>query len=162
LSARVDMRISTKADFSDAVWIPFTTNINLPLNIIEGQTQGTVYVQYRDLSGNLSITYSAVFIIDNQGPAINAEVSPGMTLQRQLTIQAEDLHAEVTSLYLSNDPRMLDGVVSLAYRENVSWTFDDRRVVWIQAKDSFGNLSEPCPLFVGLIDGFSFLPLILR
>ena len=162
LSTRVNMRISTKGDFSDTVWQPYTTVINLPLNLTEGQTQGTVYVQYRDMSGYLSITYSAIFLIDNQAPSINAEVSPGITLTRQLTIQAEDLYGEVTSLYLSNDPRMLDDVVSLVYSEMVSWTFDDRKVVWIQVIDSFGNLSAPYPLFAGYIEGYSLLPIVIR
>jgi hypothetical protein len=56
---------------------------------------------------------------------------------------------DVETIYLSNDPLMIEGVVTLPYTESVAWTFDERRVVWVQVEDSVGNISEPYPAYAG-------------
>jgi hypothetical protein len=38
-------------------------------------------------------------------------------------------------------------VVTQPYTDTVTWTFDTRRVVWAQVKDSVGNWSAPYPAY---------------
>lgn len=51
---------------------------------------------------------------------------------------------------LSNDPLLIEGVVTQPYTDTVAWTFDDRRVIWVQTTDSIGNRSEPYPAYAAL------------
>jgi hypothetical protein len=75
-------------------------------------------------------------------------VAPGETLTRTVTVLAYDELAEVATMRLSNDPLMIEGVVTLPYTPTVTWAFDERRVVWVQLEDSVGNVTEPYPAYM--------------
>lgn len=61
-----------------------------------------------------------------------------------------------------NDPLMIEGVVS-PYTSTVSWVFDGRRVVWVQAKDEARNWSEPYPVYAEETEPYVvYLPLVTK
>lgn len=144
LSGVAEMRISEDPTFSDAVWQPYTTTLTWPISYTV-ETEKTLYVQYRDLAGNVSEVYSHTYLIDTTPPEVYAEVAPGDTLTRTVRIYAYDELTSPEALRLSNDPLMTEGVVTLPYVDTVTWAFDEQRVVWVQVKDSVGNWSEPFP-----------------
>ncbi len=79
------------------------------------------------------------------------EVAAGDTLTRTVTVLAYDELAAVETMYLSNDPLMIEGVVTLPYTDTVEWTFDERRVVWVQVEDSVGNITDPYPAYAAIV-----------
>ncbi|MBN1656953.1 MAG: hypothetical protein JXA93_01055 [Anaerolineae bacterium] len=148
LSGVADMRVGQDPTLADAVWQPYTWTLALPISLTT-ETEGVLYAQYRDVSGNVSETTSDTFVVDTTPPLVYAKVAPGDTLTRAVTVLAYDELVDVATVYLSNDPLMIEGVVTLAYTEVVTWTFDEREVVWVQVEDSVGNASEPYPAYAG-------------
>jgi hypothetical protein len=145
-----DMRVSTDANFADAVWQPYTTQMTATIspNLLAGNNY-TLYVQYRDAAGNASLVYSDTAAIDTKPPVVYAEAAISKTLMRTLTVLAYDELSDPVRMRLSNDPLMVDNVVTQAYTSTLSWMFDDRRVVWVQVQDSVGNWSAPYPVYAG-------------
>jgi hypothetical protein len=148
LSGVVDMRLSADPAFADAAWLPYTTTLTWPISLT-AQSQETLYVQYRDLAGNTSEVYSDTYVVDTTPPVTYVEVATGDTLTRTVTVLAYDELAEVATMRLSNDPLLIEGVVTMPYTPTVTWTFDERQVVWVQLEDSVGNITEPYPAYAG-------------
>jgi hypothetical protein len=148
LSGLEALRISADPAFADAVWQPYTTTLTW-LTPVTDRPEVTLYVQYRDLAGNVSEVYSDTYRVDTTPPMVYVEVEPGSTLTRTVRIYAYDglvgEGAGLALMRLTNDPFFIDGVVTLPYTDTVQWTFDERRVVWVQVKDGVGNWSEPYP-----------------
>jgi murein DD-endopeptidase MepM/ murein hydrolase activator NlpD len=139
-----DMQISADPAFTDISWQPYTTTLTWPISLT-AQSEGSLYVQYRDLAGNASEVYSDTYLVDTTPPVVYVEVASGDTLTRTVTVLAYDELAAVETMYLSNDPLMIEGVVTLPYTLTVEWVFDERWVVWVQMEDSVGNFSEAYP-----------------
>ena len=152
LSGVSDMRIGTSEDFSDADWQPYESEIVWPLYLAPEQQDGAIYVQYRDAAGNISATYSDIYLVDRMPPIVFVEVQPGETLTRQLDVLAYDELSPLETMSISNDPFMLEGVVTQSFTDTIEWIFDERRVVWVQVEDSHGNVSEPYPAYAAELD----------
>ena len=144
-----DMRISADPAFTDIAWQSYTTTLTWPISLTV-QSEGTLHVQYRDLAGNASEVYSDTYLVDTTPPVVYVEVAAGDTLTRTVTVLAYDELATVETMYLSNDPLMIEGVVMLPYTDTVEWVFDERRVVWVQVEDSVGNVTEPYPAYAAI------------
>ncbi|NJL54303.1 formylglycine-generating enzyme family protein [bacterium] len=159
----IDMRVSEAITFAEDAWQPFTPTVTLPISPTD-EGWGVIYVQYRDQAGNESVIYGAVYGIDTSLPEItSAWLTPGKTLTRTLTVQADDLLSGVAALHLSNDPMMLEGMVTHPYTETVTWTLDEREVVWVQVEDGVGNRSLLYPATVQTNDAQRiYLPLVTR
>lgn len=152
-SGVTDMRVSTDPNFGDVPWEVYTTSREWFTYATweEGRGQETAYVQYRDLVGNISGVYSDTYLVDRTPPDVYVEVSRGETLiRRTVTVLAWDELADIADMRVTNDPLMMEGVVTLPYTETIEWTFDDHRVVWVQVEDSVGNWGEPYPAFASL------------
>ena len=126
-----------------------------------------IYVQFRDAAGNISQTYSDTVLIDRQPPVMYVEVAAGDSLARPVNVYAYNELSALTSMRLSNDPLLIEAVVTLPYTDTVAWTFDERRVVWVQVDDSAGNRSDPYPAYAAMPDTEPgerrvYLPLINR
>lgn len=146
LSGVTDMRLSTSANFADAVWLSYTAAVTWYVHL-SGQPQETVYAQYRDLAKNVSEVYSDTYLMDTAPPVIYIEAGAGATLTRNLSILAYDELSALGAIHLSNDPLLREGVVTLPFTNTISWTFDERRVVWVQVEDDVGNATEPYPVY---------------
>jgi hypothetical protein len=156
-----DMRLSRAPSFTDAVWEPYTTSVTLPISpTASGEV---IYVQYRDLAGNVSETYSDTLSLDVTPPVVYVQVEPGNTLTHTVKLYAFDEASSVIGLRVSNDPLMFDTIVTLPLTDTFEWVFDDRRVVWVQAEDAVGNLSDSVPAFASrLPDNKVFLPVVTK
>lgn len=152
LSGVTDMRIGTSADLTTADWQPYTTEIVWPIYLTAADQEGTIYVQYRDAAGNISAVYSDYYLVDRMPPVVYVEVQPGETLTRQVDVLAYDELSYLETMSISNDPLMVDGVVTQPYTDTITWEFDDRQVVWIQIVDSNGNVGEPYPAYAADAD----------
>ena len=164
VSGVADMRVSSDSAFTGAVWRAYATDLTWLLDTGSGN-QTTLYVQYRDQVGNLSPVYSDTATIDTTPPVVYAEVTAGITITRTVRILAYDEFSDLASMRLSNDPLMIENVTTSAYAESVSWVFDDRKVVWVQVKDSVGNWSQPYPVYADsntFVNSSVYLPLLWR
>lgn len=146
LSGVTDMRVSTDPTFTDVAWLPYTTALTWPVALSDTNPV-TLYAQYRDLAGNVSETYDAAYVTDTTPPMLYVEVDFDESLVRDVHIFGYDELATLDSVRLSNDPLMFEGGTTLPYTEMVTWTFDERRVVWIQVSDNVGNWTEPYPAY---------------
>jgi len=161
LSGVTDMRISNDPNFPNASWQAYTSMLIWPASQTE-LSQETLYVQYRDLAGNVSQIYSDTYMLDNTPPKVFLNVAPGNTLTRTVTLTATDTLAEVVRIYVSNDPRMIEGVIKLPYTTTLTWGFDARRVIWVRLEDSVGNISEPRAAYAAAANNKIYLPLIRK
>lgn len=150
LTGVAEMRLSQSSDFADAAWVPYTTLWAWGLDAATYPTGGTLYVQYRDLAGNVSETYSDSFVVDAVAPLLYAEVGEGDSLTRQIQLHAYDELAGLGSVTVSNDPQMLTNTVTLAYTDILTWTFDESQVAWVQVEDQVGNRTLPYPAYAAL------------
>lgn len=170
LSSIPAIRLSHDPAFADAPWQPFAAEMKWPIQVSANENEKTIYVQFRDAAGNISQTYSDTVLIDRQPPVMYVEVAAGDSLARQVNLYAYDELSALTSMRLSNDPMLIDAVVTLSYSDTVAWTFDERRVVWVQVDDSAGNRSDPYPAYAALpgdipnppVEQRVYLPLINR
>lgn len=164
LSGVTDMRISTDPLLLlGDVWRPYTTSLTIPAYLpLAGELP--LYVQFRDAAGNVSAVYSDTYRVDVEAPELVIEAEPGNTLTRKLLLYGYDGLSEITLLRISNDLAELDQVTPIAYSNELLWTFDERKVVWVQAEDSLGNVSEAIPVYAmeTLPTQSLFLPLIQR
>jgi hypothetical protein len=150
LSDHIDMRMSEDVAFTASAWQPFTPTVTMPISSTN-EGWGVIYVQYRDQAGNESVIYGALYGVDASLPEVTAAwLMPSDTQPRTLTVHAEDMFTGVEWLHLSNDPMMLEDVVTVPYTETVSWTLDEREVVWVQVEDGVGNRSLLYPATIHL------------
>ena len=82
------------------------------------------------------------FFVARSGPSAAPDYPTNSSLTPDVII---DIPAGSATMRVSNDPMMIDAVVSFPYAQSFEWTFDARRVVWVQVADSVGNWSEPYP-----------------
>ena len=146
LSGVAEMRLSERPDFSDAPWRLYNAAVTWPISTTTA-AEVPLYAQYRDWAGNVSEVYSTTYLIDTTPPELYVEAANGDTLTRTLTIYAYDELAGTAKLRLTNDPFLIEDVLTMPYTDTVTWTFDDRRVVWVQVADAVGNWSEPYPAY---------------
>jgi len=139
-----EVRISARESFTDTLWRPYASQVAVPISYT-GEMEPVLYVQFRDGAGNASEVYTTTYLVDTAPPVLYVGVVPGDTLTRTVTILAYDELTDLGQMWLSNDPLMLDGVVTMPYTHTVTWAFDERRVIWVQLADSVGNVSEPYP-----------------
>ncbi len=160
-----DMRISTDPLllYGD-VWRPYTTSLTIPAYLpLAGEL--SLYVQFRDEVGNVSAVYSDTYQVDVEAPQVSIEVEPGETLTRLLHIYGYDNLSELATMRLSNDLARLAEVEPIGYTTDLSWLFDDRRVVWVQVEDSLGNHTDPIAVYAAeevVMNSAIYLPLIQR
>jgi hypothetical protein len=149
LSGVAAMRLSTDPTFADAVWRPFAS-ASTWVYAQEDRSRSALYVQLRDNAGNESEVYDAPLLEDSTPPLVYVEVEAGDTLTRTLRIYSYDELTYPSQMRITNDPIFLEGVVTQLYADTVTWTFDERQVVWVQVQDGVGNWSEPYPAYAGL------------
>ena len=153
-------RVSARTDFTEALWQPYSPQVAAPVypTGVEGQV---LYIQFRDRAGNVSTVYSTTYTVDRTPPSLEVQVAPCDTLTCTVTVRAGDGSEDLDWLWLTNDPWMADGAVSMPYTATVTWAFDERRVVWVQARDRAGNLSERYAAYAPELRRV-YVPIVLR
>ena len=97
------MRLSEHPDFNDAPWRLYETSVTWPISYTT-ESEGALYVQYRDWAGNASQVYSDTYLIDTDPPLVYIEVEPKPDTTAHVHIYAYDELSALDTLYLSNDP----------------------------------------------------------
>lgn len=166
-----EMRISTDPLLLlGEVWRPYTTTLTIPAYMpLQGKL--TLYVQYRDSALNVSDVVSDTYRVDLDPPTVQASAAAGPAdkMTRQLTVLSADGLSRAEKVFLSNDSSMRDAE-ERPYAPEITWSFDERRVVWVQIEDSVGNRSEAVPVTAEIgdestspnTDKSTYLPLIKR
>ncbi len=163
LSGVSDMRISTnKNSLENSVWEIYSTTKDIASlyssDMMNNEDEGIIYVQYRDLAGNLSDVYEDSFVFDAVPPVVYIEVVPNCSdsMDRIVKVLAYDERSDLGNAFeVTNDPLFLDGVQNIVYNresESFNWVFDDRRVVWVKMSDTSGNIAEPYPAYAATND----------
>jgi len=155
LSGVRNMRISTDPLLLlGEVWRPYTTSLSIPAYMpLAGELN--LYVQFRDEAGNISETAEDGYRVDLQPPVVDIDASTTVTdtdastVAGIITIGGYDGLSQMQTLRLSNEPSMLDAQ-EIPFTDVVDWSFDKRRVVWVQAVDSLGNATEAMPIYAEL------------
>jgi hypothetical protein len=91
-----------------------------------------------------------------------ATVASGDLPTRTVTVLAYDEMSGVSIMSLSNDPLMIEGVTTQPYTETVSWSFDERQLVYVRVEDAIGNASQPYPVYAQALLLPVYLPLVMR
>ena len=147
LSGVAAMRLSTDPTFADAVWRPFASSSTWVYAQAD-RSRAALHVQFRDAAGNSSEVYAAPLLVDTTPPLVYVEVAAGQTFTRTVRVYSYDELTYPARMRITNDPLFLEGVVTQPYVDTLMWTFDARRVVWVQVQDGVGNWSEPYPAYV--------------
>lgn len=142
------VRISRWPSFTNTIWLTYTPQVAVPVSY-SGEDEPVLYIQFRDEAGNVSEVYTTSYLVDTAPPILYVGVEPGGSLTRTVNILAYDELTGLGRMWLSNDPRMLENVVVMPYTSTVTWTFDERRIIWVALEDGVGNRTEPYPAYAG-------------
>lgn len=144
----VTMQISNTQDFDGLRWIGYSElNINWGLAGDDGQK--VVRVRFRDLAGNISEVYSDSILLDRTPPiqgtvAINdgEKITNNSNKKIMLALHAEN----VTEMRVANTYDFKEAAWE-PYAEQKEWLLtgpDGMKTVFVQYRDSLGNISRTC------------------
>jgi len=107
----------------------------------------TVYVQYRDVAGNVSSNFTDTIALDTIVPSGSVSINAGAAATNltsvNLTLAATDAGSGVSQLQFSNDGSSWSGWE--AYNTSKAWTLtggDGTKTVYVQYSDVAGNVSS--------------------
>lgn len=138
------MRFSND-DSSWSAWETYATSKNWI--VAAGDGPKTVYVQYRDTTGNVSTTYSDGITLDVTAPTgtvlINGNAAYTTTTAAALAFSASDGSGSgLTQMRVSNDNSTWSAWET--YATSKSWTLTEgegTKTVYVQFRDALGNVS---------------------
>lgn len=155
----LQMMVSNDSGFSGASWEAYATSKAWTLS--SGTGSKTVYVKYKDSSGNTSGSYNdGITVADDTAPtgsiSINAGAATTNNLSATLTIAATDDFESAGSLQMqvSNDSGF-SGASWEAYSTSKIWTLTSgtgTKTVYVRFKDSIGNTSGSYNDTISVID----------
>jgi hypothetical protein len=127
-----------------SMWEAYGTNKVWTLSGSDGTK--TVYVQFRDVIGNVSTNYTDTIVLDTTAPSgtivINAGAAFTNSTSVNLTLSATDTGTGVSQMQFSNDGSSWSGWES--YATSKSWSIiggDGSKVVYVQYRDAAGIAS---------------------
>ncbi|HEX5692078.1 MAG TPA: hypothetical protein VFX76_18815, partial [Roseiflexaceae bacterium] len=135
-----EIQVSNDGGFGDAVWEPYSTQIEWQITRYRGQEiTRLVYVRFRDVAGNVSATYLDDIILDVKPP--EGDVSLVQSAQGlELALLATDDVSGVDSMRLSASPNF-EQTSWEPYTPHHAWDFDAAATVYVQFSDNAGNVS---------------------
>ncbi len=138
----LEMLVSENADFSEATWQPYSTNLKWKLT---KQGKSKIYAKFRDDAKNESAVTSSEIIFDNTPPtdcSIVIDDGAEQTTHPDRIVKLKIAAKEATQILVSNG---LDfyGATWQPYAEIMMWKLDKggygERSVYIRFKDAYGN-----------------------
>ena len=140
------MMICNNSSFTDCSWETFSTSKPWTLSSSDGLK--SVYVKYKDNSGNQSETYRKQITLDTTGPTGSININSGnkytTTTSVSLLLQSSDLISNVSQMMICNNSSFT-GCSWESYSTNKTWSLtssDGAKSVYIKYKDSTGNISS--------------------
>ncbi len=114
--------------------------------LASGAGTKTVYVKYKDASGNLSPVFTDTIILDSTAPtgtiSINSGAASTTSTSVTLTLSCSDSGSSCSQMQFSNDNSTYSAFE--AYATSKSWTLtsgDGTKTVYVKYKDAVGNVS---------------------
>lgn len=146
-----EMIISNNPDFSSATWELYASTKSW--RILSGSGTRTVYVEYKDLSGNISNKFSDSINLLEDGvpPDGSISINSGSTYTKNslvtLNLNLEDNNStsQESSMMISNDSSFT-GAGWESFMANKAWLLpseEGAKSVYIKYKDAAGNTSSP-------------------
>lgn len=141
------MMVSESAAFVGAAWEPYATSKSVTLSSPDGTK--TVYVKFKDASGNVSSTVSDTIIQDTTGPVasyvkINNNAAYTSSQNVTLKISASDATTSVAQMMISPSASFA-GAAWGAYATDGVYTLasgDGNKTLYAKFKDTQGNVSS--------------------
>ncbi|MBI5233073.1 MAG: hypothetical protein HY880_01825, partial [Deltaproteobacteria bacterium] len=145
-SGCTEMRFSNSADDSSwSSWETYATDKVWTLS--SGDGVKTVYVQFKDLAGNASSSFTDDIILNSTAPTgsiiINNDDTYTTTTSTTLTLTCVGIVSDCATMRFSNDTITWSSWETYATSRPL-WTLtpgDDTKTVYAQFKDSAGNIS---------------------
>lgn len=155
--AATDYRMADPSIIMSEPWRELTTNQpTLPFDrwqnrrFLEKEDGEEIRVafQAKDRVGNMTPVMTDSLVLDVTGPLVYAKANPSDALKSTLYLEAYDRHSGLANIFLSNDPNADDYILYnqstvTPFENQITWTFDTYRSVWIGVTDAVGNQSEP-------------------
>lgn len=129
-------------------WLPIQETYNWTLSA-DGLGEKTVYVQFMDVAGNISDTYSdkiSYYLVDTLAPTVNLKINGGALVTHSQTVTVEidardDLSAaDMLKMSLSNDYQHWTPWEN--YQPYKEWTLpggDGDKKIYVKVKDAANN-----------------------
>ena len=148
-----DYRIGLEPSFSNNPWRAHEGNrLEIPIDMYNSSYKNgeilTVYFQARDQVGNMSPVQTDTCTVDKTPPVMYVDIPPSDNLTQTISVMAYDEFSTVEKMFITNDERFIDNVVEMPYQQTIKWIFGDKRVVWVQLKDSVGNKTTFYPAYL--------------
>ena len=125
-------------------WEPYATS--KPWNLLSGDGSKSVWVQYRDQAGNISIQYGDAIVLDTLPPTGSILIDGGATFTNStsvsLALSAGDAGSGVDHMRFLNEGSSWSGWEP--YAASKSWTLlsgDGTKTVYVQYRDHAGRIS---------------------
>jgi PKD repeat protein/N-acetylneuraminic acid mutarotase len=144
-----EMRFSNDAGNTNALtawsaWEPFTSTKVWTLSTGDGQK--TVYIQFKDRTGNVSSNFEVVVLLDTTAPDGSVQINGGAAAAGSpaviLTLAATDSGSGQIQMHFSNDNRSWSAWEAFTATKN--WTLsagEGAKTVYVQFRDALGNLA---------------------
>ena len=146
-----EMMISNQKFFNPSLrWEPFSGTNNddaIPVMLKEWRLEGqngikTVYIKFRDESGNESTITSASILLDTQAPVSGTvKINNGKTMTNDSKVLLSFTAKGADRMWISNDPKFVEGEW-LPFDSVKEWSLIygvGRRSVYVKFKDDCGN-----------------------
>jgi hypothetical protein len=160
------MQVSNDGGFANAQWEPYNSRKPWQITQFGNFTiPRTVYVKYKDVSGNVTGTFQDDIILDvtpptgsvalaqGAGPAPAASRTPTTATRdpvATLTLSANDDVSGVADMRLSNRGDFA-GAQWEPFASSKSWNFDNANTVYVQYRDHAGNVSQSYSVALGTV-----------
>lgn len=142
----LEMMISNLSDFTGSNWEAFSATRNWSLALGEGLK--TVYVKYKDSSGNESLVYSDSIILDTTKSTGAVVIEGGASHinkhDARLTLTITDVNSSGTQMLVSENSTFV-GASWEVFTSSKTVTLsagDGTKTVYVKYKDDAGNESE--------------------
>jgi hypothetical protein len=143
----IEMQVSESSNFTGASWQLLN---DIAFELSSGDGIKTVYVKFRDLAGNESVSYSDTIILDTTTPTGSVVINngDGQTIANTvtLTLNTNDSGSGVAYMYITtnpnDEPNSLDNFVE--YQNSVHYQLSSglgERFVYVIFMDGAGNQS---------------------
>ncbi|WP_230199366.1 S-layer homology domain-containing protein [Bacillus ndiopicus] len=138
------MQISNKADTWPSIWENIEPTYNW--NLETGDGTKTVYVRFRDESGNISNAIIATIKLDTEAPIGTVVINNGneWTMDTDVTLSITDVSPDAEAMQISNEAGTWSSIwenITSTYNWNLE-SGDGVKTVYVRFKDEAGNISN--------------------
>ena len=136
------MMVSNNSSLWGGLWETYTVTKSWTLSTGDGTK--TVYVKFKNSTGNESIVYRDTIILDSTPPTGSLSINNGAQSTSIASVTLNIKSKDSSQMMVSNDPNFAEGVWE-SYATTKDWTLTDgvgTKKVYIKFEDDAGNISK--------------------